>query len=97
MNFSKYIEDINGAIDGMREDLWATARMPVLRTGIRKATDNFERIHSRQQKRAEIWSGILAYRNEDIEFPELLMFLQSFDKSVTPDDVYTLLGDKYHG
>jgi hypothetical protein len=97
MNFQQYIADINAAIDDMRSDIWAVNRMPVQRTGIRKATDNFERIHSRQQKRAEIWSGIIAYRHEEIEFPELLMFLQSFDKTVTPDDVYTILGDSYHG
>ena len=97
MNFKKYIEDINHAIDDMRSDLWGSNRMPVRRQGIRKATDNFERIHARQSKRAEIWSGIIAYRHEEIEFPELLMFLQSFDKTVTPDDVYTILGDSYHG
>ena len=97
MNFKKYIEEINNAIDDVRSDLWGSNRMPVLREGIRSGTDLFDRIHSRQQDRAEVWSGVMEYREERIDFTELLMFLQSFDAKVTPDDVYTLLGDSYHG
>ncbi len=97
MNFKQYIKDVGNAIDDMRIDIWGTNRMPVKRQGIRTPTDNFERIHARQSKRAELWSGIMAYREEQIEFAELLMFLQSFDRTVTPDDVYTILGDSYHG
>ena len=97
MNFKKYIEDINAAIDNMRDDIWGSNRMPVRREGIRTPTDLFQKVHDRQSKRAEIWSGIIAYRHEEIDFAELLMFLRSFDSTVTPDDVYSILGDSYHG
>ena len=97
MDFKKYIEDINHAIDDMRSDLWGSNRLPVRRQGIRTPTDLFQKIHERQAQRAEIWSGIIAYRHEEIDFAELLMFLRSFDPKVTPDDVFDLLGDSYHG
>lgn len=94
MNVQQYVKEICAGIDAARANLWGTG---VTRTGIRPATDNFQRIHDRQSKRAELWAGIIAYREEEIDFAELLMFLQSFDSKVTPDDVYELLGDKYHG
>lgn len=98
MNIKQYIQDVCDSIDAVRADLWATQCMAgVVREGTRKPVDRFGAAHARQSARAELWSGIMAYREEEIDFAELLMFLQSFDSSVTPDDVYTLLGDKYHG
>lgn len=98
MNIKQYVQDICDSIDAVRADLWATQYMTgVVREGVREPVDKFGAAHARQSARAEIWSGIMAYREEEIDFSELLMFLQSFDSTVTPDDVYALLGDKYYG
>ena len=93
MNIKEYIQELCKDIDAVRRNLWSTDEMQ----GLRQPVDTWGYIHDRQSKRAEIWQGIIDYREERIEFPELLMFLQSFDRKVTPDDVYTLLGDSYHG
>ena len=93
MNIKEYIQELCNDIDAVRRNLWGTDEMQ----GLRQPVDTWGYIHDRQSKRAEIWQGIIDYREERIEFPELLMFLQSFDRKVTPDDVYTILGDSYHG
>lgn len=87
-----YIDRLMVAIDNAKYDLWGTGM-----TEARTPIDNYGRIHDRQSKRAEIWDAIISYRNEDIEFADLLSFLQSFDRTVTVADVLELLGDKYHG
>ena len=42
---------------------------------------------SRQSARAEVWQAVIDYRNERMDFNELLMSLQAFDKNVTPMDL----------
>lgn len=84
---------LTNAIDTARQDVWCTAAL----VSTREPTDNFEYVHARQSARAEIWDAIIKYREEAITFDTLLMFLQTFDRHVTPAGLITLLGDKYYG
>ena len=93
MNIRQYIEEICQEIDAVRADLWETAGL----ANVRMPTDNHSRIANRQSARAEIWGAVMDYREERMSFSELLMSLQAFDPSVTPDHVFRLLGRHYHG
>ena len=84
---------LTNAIDTARSDLWETNAI----ISSREPTDRFKMVHDRQSARAEIWDAIIKYREEVLNFDELLMFLQSFDRKVTPAGLIDLLGDKYHG
>lgn len=84
-NFKKFLSD---TIDEARADLWNTDKL----VSCQQPTDYFDKAHARQQARAEIYGAIMDYREERIDFCDLLMALQAFDKTVTPDDVNALLG-----
>ena len=79
---------LNDSIDEARADLWETDKL----VSAREPTDYFDRAHARQQARAEIYRAIMDFREERIDFCDLLMSLQAFDPAVTPADVQAILG-----
>ena len=78
------------SIDEAREDLWSTGPAPY-------PEDRFERKRQREADQAEAWGAVLDYREERLDFDNLLMFLQSFDANLTPTQLIKLLGRHYHG
>ena len=75
------------AVDEGRVDIWETDGIQSLT----QPTDRHGAAAARQQARAEIWGAIIDYREERIDFNELLMSLQAFDRNVTPWDVTKIL------
>jgi hypothetical protein len=43
-----------------------------------------------------VWQAVIDYREERIDFNELLMSLQAFDRNVTPMDLLKLLSGVYN-
>lgn len=80
----KYAEEICKAIDEMRADLWDTNNLEEY------PVDNHSKRLNKETARAEIWGAIMEYRSGELEFDDLLSFLQSFDRKVTPNDVYVV-------
>ena len=81
------IQALNAGIDEARADLWETNDI----LSLNEPTDNHGRIAARQAAQAEAWQAVMDFREERIDFDELLMSLQSFDKNVTPYDVARVL------
>jgi hypothetical protein len=79
-------------IDMARNDIWDTDEL----VSLREPTDNHEALASKQSARAEVWQAVIDYRNERMDFNELLMSLQAFDKNVTPMDLLKLLSGVYN-
>ena len=84
-------ELFSNAIDEGRRDIWGTDNLQ----NLTQPTDRHGAAAARQQARAEIWSAIMDYREERIDFNELLMSLQAFDRDVTPWDVTKILTGAY--
>lgn len=82
---------LSNAVDEGRRDIWDTDNLQSLT----QPTDRHGAAAARQQARAEIWGTVIDYREERIDFNELLMSLQAFDRSVTPWDVTKLLAGAY--
>lgn len=76
------MQALREGIDEARADLWETGS---------PYPDNHTRLAARQSARAEIWGAVMDFREERIDFDELLMSLQSFDPKVTPYDVARIL------
>lgn len=82
---------LSNAIDEGRRDIWDTDNLQ----NLTQPTNRHGAAAARQQARAEIWGTVIDYREERIDFNELLMSLQAFDRSVTPLDVAKLLAGAY--
>ena len=78
-------------VDEARSDLWETGNIKSLN----EPTDVHGEMAARQAARAEIWQAVIDYREERIDFNELLMSLQAFDREVTPWDLTKLLAGIY--
>ena len=78
-------------IDMARNDIWDTDEL----VSLREPTDNHGALADRQSARAEVWQAVIDYREERIDFNELLMSLQAFDRNVTPMDLLKLLSGVY--
>lgn len=79
-------------IDMARNDIWDTDSI----VSLREPTDNHEALADKQSARAEVWQAVIDYREERMDFNELLMSLQAFDKNVTPMDLLKLLSGVYN-
>ena len=88
MNLHKLLSD---AIDEARSDIWETDDV----LSLNEPTDNHGRVAARQSAQAEIWGAIMDYREERIDFDELLMSLQAFDPEATPQGVSKILKGEY--
>jgi hypothetical protein len=82
---------LSNAVDEGRRDIWDTDNLQ----NLTQPTNRHGAAAARQQARAEIWGTVMDYREERIDFNELLMSLQAFDRSVTPLDVAKLLAGAY--
>ena len=78
-------------VDMARADLWDTNDL----VSLNEPTDVHREIARGQAARAEIWQAVIDYREERIDFNELLMSLQAFDREVTAWDVTKLLAGIY--
>ena len=85
MNIKQLFTD---AVDEGRTDIWGTDNLK----NLTQPTDRHGAAAARQQARAEIWGAIMDYREGNLDYSDLVMFLQSFDPYVTVDDVDALLG-----
>jgi hypothetical protein len=79
-------------VDMGRADIWDTDEL----VSLREPTDNHGALADRQSARAEVWQAVIDYREERMDFNELLMSLQAFDKNVTPMDLLKLLSGVYN-
>lgn len=79
---------LNGCIDSARQDMWGTDAV----VSLNEPTDRHGHAERRQNARAQIWGAIMDYREGNLDYSDLVMFLQSFDPAVTVDDVDALLG-----
>ena len=59
--------------------------------------DQYANKRANELDAAEIVQAEIDYREERIDFDELFMFCQSFDKGVTIDGVISALGRSYRG
>jgi hypothetical protein len=80
---------LNGCIDSARLDLWTTDDV----VSLNEPTDRHGHAERRQNARAQIWGAIMDYREGNLVYSDLVMFLQSFDPYVTVDDVDAVLGN----
>jgi hypothetical protein len=80
---------LNGCIDSARQDLWTTDDV----VSLNEPTDRHGHAERRQNARAQIWGAIMDYREGNLVYSDLVMFLQSFDPYVTVDDVDAVLGN----
>jgi hypothetical protein len=78
-------------VDMARADLWETNDL----VSLNEPTDVHGEVARGQAARAEIWQAVIDYREERIDFNELLMSLQAFDREVTAWDVTKLLSGIY--
>ena len=78
-------------VDMARSDLWETNEL----VSLNEPTDLHGEMARAQSARAEIWQAVIDYREERIDFNELLMSLQAFDREVTAWDVTKLLSGIY--
>ena len=79
-------------VDMGRHDIWDTDEL----VSLREPVDKHEALASKQAARAEVWQAVIDYREERMDFNELLMSLQAFDKNVTPMDLLKLLSGVYN-
>jgi len=79
-------------VDMGRHDIWDTDEL----VNLREPTDNHGALASKQSARAEVWQAVIDYREERMDFNELLMSLQAFDRNVTPMDLLKLLSGVYN-
>ena len=78
-------------VDMARADVWETNEL----VSLNEPTDLHGEMARAQSARAEIWQAVIDYREERIDFNELLMSLQAFDREVTAWDVTKLLSGNY--
>lgn len=78
-------------VDLGREDIWDTDGL----ISLNEPTDVHGTVAKAQAARAEIWQAVIDYREERIDFNELLMSLQAFDREVTAWDLTKLLAGIY--
>lgn len=79
---------LNGCVDSARQDLWGTDDV----VSLNEPTDRHGYAERRQNARAQIWGAIMDYREGNLVYSDLVMFMQSFDPYVTVDDVDAILG-----
>jgi len=91
MSIEKLKQTLCEGVDMARADLWETNEL----VSLREPTDLHGEVAQAQQARAEIWQAVIDYREERIDFNELLMSLQAFDREVTAWDVTKLLSGIY--
>lgn len=82
---------LSEGIDMARNDIWDTDEL----VSLREPTDVHTEVASQQSARAEVWQAVIDYREGRMDFNELLMSLQAFDKNVTPMDLLKLLSGVY--
>ena len=79
-------------VDLGRADIWDTDDI----ISLREPSDAHSKLAGKQSARAEVWQAVIDYREERMDFNELLMSLQAFDKNVTPMDLLKLLSGVYN-
>lgn len=79
-------------VDLGRADIWDTDEL----VSLREPTDAHSVLAGKQSARAEVWQAVIDYREERMDFNELLMSLQAFDKNITPMDLLKLLSGVYN-
>ena len=79
-------------VDMGRADIWDTDEL----TSLNEPTDVHGKFAEAQGARAEVWQAVIDYREERIDFNELLMSLQAFDREVTAWDLTKLLAGIYN-
>ena len=92
MSINELTQALSEGIDMARNDIWDTDEL----ISLREPTDAHTGLANRQSARAEAWQAVIDYREERIDFNELLMSLQAFDKNVTPMDLLKLLSGVYN-
>ena len=92
MSIQELTKVLCDGVDMGRHDIWDTDEL----VSLRESTDNHEALASKQSARAEVWQAVIDYREERMDFNELLMSLQAFDKNVTPMDLLKLLSGVYN-
>ena len=92
MSINELTKALSEGIDMGRHDIWDTDEL----VSLREPTDAHTSLADKQSARAEVWQAVIDYREERMDFNELLMSLQSFDKNVTPMDLLKLLSGVYN-
>ena len=92
MSIQELTKVLCDGVDMGRHDIWDTDEL----VSLREPTDNHGALASKQSARAEVWQAVIDYRNERMDFNELLMSLQAFDRNVTPMDLLKLLSGVYN-
>ena len=91
MSITELTQALSEGIDMARNDIWDTDEL----VSLREPTDMHTGLADKQSARAEVWQAVIDYREERMDFNELLMSLQAFDKNVTPMDLLKLLSGIY--
>ena len=91
MSIQELTKVLCDGVDMGRHDIWDTDEL----VSLREPTDNHGALADRQSARAEVWQAVIDYREERMDFNELLMSLQAFDRNVTPMDLLKLLSGVY--
>jgi hypothetical protein len=92
MSIQELTKVLCDGVDMARNDIWDTDEL----VSLREPTDNHGALADRQSARAEVWQAVIDYREERMDFNELLMSLQAFDRNVTPMDLLKLLSGVYN-
>ena len=92
MSINELTQALSEGIDMARNDIWDTDEL----ISLREPTDAHTGLADKQSARAEVWQAVIDYREERMDFNELLMSLQAFDKNVTPMDLLKLLSGVYN-
>ena len=92
MTIRELTQALSEGIDMARNDIWDTDEL----VSLREPTDAHTRLADKQSARAEVWQAVIDYREERMDFNELLMSLQAFDKNITPMDLLKLLSGVYN-
>ena len=92
MSIQELTKVLCDGVDMGRHDIWDTDEL----VSLREPTDKHTILASKQSARAEVWQAVIDYRNERMDFNELLMSLQAFDRNVTPMDLLKLLSGVYN-
>ena len=91
MSIQELTKVLCDGVDMGRHDIWDTHEL----VSLREPTDKHTGLADRQSARAEVWQAVIDYREERMDFNELLMSLQAFDRNVTPMDLLKLLSEVY--
>ena len=92
MSIQELTKVLCDGVDMGRHDICDTDEL----VNLREPTDNHGALASKQSARAEVWQAVIDYREERMDFNELLMSLQAFDRNVTPMDLLKLLSGVYN-